>query len=127
MVVIKLLCFTGGFMAGTSNKLSSSNYHLWRKQRHRVLVRDAYTCAYCGNTEANTVDHVIARVNGGDDSLDNLVACCSRCNYAKGRRRGVFLGVAHTPPDSPSYPYTNTLTTVPAGPFEGQPKTEWTA
>lgn len=48
-----------------------------------VLARDGYCCLWCGRP-ANTVDHIIARVDGGDDSLDNLCASCGPCNYARG-------------------------------------------
>ena len=54
----------------------------WKKIRLRVLKRDAYTCAYCGDV-ANEVDHRIPKVKGGEDSLDNLVAACRRCNIQK--------------------------------------------
>ena len=62
----------------------------WKEQRLRVLKRDSYTCAYCGQ-EANQVDHIIPRVNGGTHDLDNLVACCKSCNVRKGsKNEGVF-------------------------------------
>lgn len=67
--------------------------YLWRQIRERVLTRDMHTCYYCGQ-EANTVDHVIPRRLGGDDSLDNLVAACKRCNYSKGGR---FFDSVRTP------------------------------
>ena len=58
--------------------------------RLRVLARDGYVCAYCGE-EANTVDHVIPRAKGGDVfDMDNLVAACKRCNSSK-RDKSVFL------------------------------------
>ena len=42
--------------------------------------------------EELTVDHVQARVRGGDRSGGNLVTACSACNTAKGHRRvGEFL------------------------------------
>ncbi len=53
--------------------------------RRGVLRRDAHRCAYCG-AHANTVDHVLPRSRGGQDSWDNLVACCVRCNNVKGDR-----------------------------------------
>lgn len=70
----------------------------WRRLRQEVLERDDYTCHYChrrrkdervyagpGKTRsAMTVDHVIPRAKGGDDSPENLVACCVDCNLAKG-------------------------------------------
>ena len=52
----------------------------YKKQRLVVLNRDGWTCHYCG-LDANTVDHLIAIVKGGDPlSLDNLVASCKSCN-----------------------------------------------
>jgi 5-methylcytosine-specific restriction endonuclease McrA len=57
-----------------------------------VLARDldpdlGYApCKWCG-TRATTADHwPIARVEGGPDSLDNLVAACRPCNTARGVR-----------------------------------------
>ena len=70
----------------------------WKDQRLRVLKRDGYICAYCGQ-EANQVDHVISRKDGGSHDLDNLVACCAPCNSKKGAlNEGVFLGKRSTPP-----------------------------
>jgi 5-methylcytosine-specific restriction endonuclease McrA len=68
----------------------------WSKIRERILIRDAYLCQYCGN-DATTVDHVIPISKGGTDEPDNLLAACSRCNYSKGNRSGVFFGTARTP------------------------------
>jgi len=45
---------------------------------------------YCGQqfpTEDLTVDHVEARVRGGDRSDGNLVTACRACNTLKGHRR----------------------------------------
>lgn len=53
-----------------------------------VLTRDGRRCVFCERTEADgavlTVDHVVPRVWGGSDRLDNLVCCCRRCNELKG-------------------------------------------
>ena len=70
----------------------------WKDQRLRVLKRDGYICAYCGQ-EADQVDHVIPRKAGGTHDLDNLVACCKSCNSKKGALdEGSFLGQRSTPP-----------------------------
>jgi len=53
-------------------------------------VRGRYggCCGYCGVSEEDaggefTVDHFIPISDGGDDSDDNLVYCCFRCNLYK--------------------------------------------
>ena len=60
----------------------------WRATRLAVLTRDLWTCGYCGcelHGAAATVDHVVARANGGSEyDPANLVACCRRCNSVKG-------------------------------------------
>lgn len=53
--------------------------------RRGVLRRDGQCCGYCGGS-ASTVDHVLPRSRGGEDTWENLVACCVRCNNAKGDR-----------------------------------------
>jgi 5-methylcytosine-specific restriction endonuclease McrA len=59
--------------------------------RRGVLRRDGHRCAYCRRS-ATTVDHVLPRSRGGPDSWENLVACCVRCNNAKGDRTPDELG-----------------------------------
>ena len=59
----------------------------WKKLRKAILVRDQFTCFYCGN-EATDVDHVIPVKDEPSLFFDhsNLVAACRRCNLAKGSR-----------------------------------------
>lgn len=55
--------------------------------RAGVMLRDAYTCQYCGDTpgrEELTVDHVIPRSRGGGHNWENLTTACKRCNHKKG-------------------------------------------
>ena len=47
-----------------------------------VLARDNHQCGYCGKN-ANTVDHIIPKRHGGQNSYENCVAACSRCNSKK--------------------------------------------
>ena len=59
-------------------------------KRLRIFERDAYRCVYCGQQfppEELTIDHVEARVRGGDRSDGNLVTACRGCNTLKGHRR----------------------------------------
>lgn len=70
----------------------------WKAQRKRVLARDNHQCVYCGN-DATQVDHIIPRVDGGTHDLENLVACCARCNGMKGSRsQEAFLRMLSAPP-----------------------------
>ncbi len=57
--------------------------------RHAVLVRDNFTCQYCGIApgRANlTLDHIVPRSRGGQTTWDNVVAACKPCNIRKGGR-----------------------------------------
>jgi 5-methylcytosine-specific restriction endonuclease McrA len=93
----------------------------YKAQRLVVLARDGYECVYCGQ-DATTVDHIVALKNGGDPiALENMVACCKRCNSSKGSRsQGVFLARTATPPAFPSLISPKTTSTVLAGPCTGQ-------
>ncbi|MGQ9798125.1 MAG: HNH endonuclease [Ignavibacterium sp.] len=55
--------------------------------RKNILRRDGYKCAYCGRSDIPlTVDHIIPKARGGDDSWENLICACTRCNNVKGDR-----------------------------------------
>lgn len=55
--------------------------------KKNVLVRDRYTCAYCGGRpKALTIDHIKPVSRGGKTDFDNCVACCRPCNNRKGAR-----------------------------------------
>lgn len=55
--------------------------------RRNILKRDGHKCAYCGRGDLPlTIDHVIPKSKGGDDSWENLVAACLPCNNKKGDR-----------------------------------------
>lgn len=57
--------------------------------RRNILLRDNYTCQYCGKEMSNdsaTIDHVIpkSKFNGEKyNTWKNLVACCKSCNNKK--------------------------------------------
>ncbi|KIZ17960.1 HNH endonuclease [Streptomyces natalensis] len=53
--------------------------------RRGVLVRDQHRCAYCGR-RATTVDHVVPRAQGGEDTWLNTVASCAEDNHRKADR-----------------------------------------
>jgi len=53
--------------------------------RKNILRRDGHKCQYCGATSVTlTVDHIIPKSRGGEDSWENLVSACLRCNNVKG-------------------------------------------
>jgi 5-methylcytosine-specific restriction endonuclease McrA len=55
--------------------------------RKNILRRDGHRCQYCGRGDLPlTVDHVIPKSHGGDDTWENLVCACVQCNNKKGDR-----------------------------------------
>ena len=53
--------------------------------RKNILKRDNHTCQYCGvRSVPMTIDHVISRKKGGEETWENLVAACVPCNTRKG-------------------------------------------
>lgn len=76
--------------------------------RRSILIRDDYTCQYCGYRGPGlTIDHVIPKDRGGKTDWDNLVACCTRCNSKKGNRTPEEAGMTlRKRPRKPAYlPY----------------------
>jgi len=50
-----------------------------------VYRRDDYRCRYCGRQDVPlTVDHLVLWEEGGPSIEENLVACCRKCNKARG-------------------------------------------
>jgi len=67
-----------------------------RFSRANVLLRDNYTCQYCGEVLAShelTFDHVVPRARGGRTVWENIVACCRPCNARKGNRTPEQVGM----------------------------------
>lgn len=55
--------------------------------RRNIIKRDGHRCQYCNSSRLPvTVDHIIPKVRGGQDSWENLVCACLRCNTKKGNR-----------------------------------------
>ncbi len=66
--------------------------------RKGVLVRDSYTCIYCGVRPGDvvrgsvlskmdfTVDHILPKSRGGKDNWSNTGCACYVCNHRKGNR-----------------------------------------
>jgi 5-methylcytosine-specific restriction endonuclease McrA len=66
--------------------------------RKAVLIRDLYTCIYCGGQPGTlqrdkvlskadlTIDHILPKSRGGKDTWSNTACACSTCNHRKGDR-----------------------------------------
>jgi hypothetical protein len=60
---------------------------LTKKQRFEILMRDKFTCQYCGRKPPEVtleVDHKISVYNGGTNDPSNLITSCWLCNQGKG-------------------------------------------
>jgi 5-methylcytosine-specific restriction endonuclease McrA len=52
--------------------------------RRNILRRDNNQCQYCGSKKNPlTIDHIIPKSRGGEDSWENLVAACVKCKQQK--------------------------------------------
>ncbi len=79
--------------------------HVPRRFRRQVtntflFARDAYTCQYCGRTQAElrprealTRDHLIPLSRGGSNEWTNVVTACSPCNTRKANRMPNEIGM----------------------------------
>jgi 5-methylcytosine-specific restriction endonuclease McrA len=59
------------------------------KRRTRIYLRDKFRCQYCGERKEVaqlTLDHILPRSRGGDDSPVNVVTACVACNNRKSNR-----------------------------------------
>jgi 5-methylcytosine-specific restriction endonuclease McrA len=55
-------------------------------KRLRIYMRDKYRCQYCGEKKTAgelTLDHILPRSRGGDNSPVNIVTACLQCNNRK--------------------------------------------
>ena len=58
-------------------------------KRLRIYMRDKFRCQYCGEKKAATaltLDHIMPRSRGGDNSPLNIVTACIACNNRKANR-----------------------------------------
>ena len=58
-------------------------------RRMRIYMRDKFRCQYCGEKKSAgelTLDHILPRSRGGDNSPVNIVTACVLCNGRKGSR-----------------------------------------
>jgi len=70
--------------------MSNKNGSSWIRKAKRFAIyhRDSFTCCYCGcrfdSSVGLSLDHVVARENGGDNAATNLITACISCNSRKG-------------------------------------------
>jgi 5-methylcytosine-specific restriction endonuclease McrA len=58
-------------------------------KRLRIYMRDKFRCQYCGEKKAVgdlTLDHILPRSRGGDNTPVNVVTACVPCNNRKSDR-----------------------------------------
>lgn len=62
----------------------------WDLVSKQVLDRDGHQCQYsmagCTVDQDLTVDHILAKANGGTDEEQNLITACRTCNSKKGMK-----------------------------------------
>lgn len=64
--------------------------------KSKLLRRDRFTCAYCGDCFAEQdlqCEHIVPESRGGPWSWMNLVAACAPCNLAKANRTPAEAGM----------------------------------
>lgn len=82
------------FKKGSKEEMSIElEREIERDYKKRAFLRDNGCCRYCGLDFLDslslfwtyTVDHVIAKSEGGADTEENVVTCCYSCNGALSR------------------------------------------
>ena len=66
--------------------ISSYRNRISQSVRDKVYLQDEFTCQYCNQQKIKNelvVDHFIPLKKGGDDSDENLICACTRCNGYK--------------------------------------------
>lgn len=64
-------------------KVPLSKIISYHPSRSLIYKRDGHKCQYCGATRHLTIDHVIPKSKGGEDTWENLVVACNKCNTKK--------------------------------------------
>ena len=73
--------------------------------RRNIFLRDEHRCQYCWKRfprQQLSLDHVMPRSRGGEDSWENIVCACLDCNVTKGGRTPQEAGMTlKSPPVKP--------------------------
>lgn len=82
------------FSAATCSSKCASIRSDKRSKGDQFLIfnRDGCRCQYCGRTPSEddikiVCDHIVPKIEGGEDTADNLVACCVGCNSSKSGKK----------------------------------------
>jgi 5-methylcytosine-specific restriction endonuclease McrA len=67
---------------------------IWPRTRRRIYWRDGLRCVWCKRGNAECLDHVVPRVNGGTNRPTNLVSSCLACNEDRGDRSAIAWAFA---------------------------------
>lgn len=67
-------------------KIDKSEITIKRNRKNEfkryIFDRDEQTCFFCGK-KGNTIEHLLPVSKGGENSYDNCVCACSKCNFLK--------------------------------------------
>ncbi|MDP4096244.1 HNH endonuclease [Paenibacillus sp. P96] len=72
-------------MAVVVNRSTIRRLYTNREFRRYIMMRDKYTCYFCGNY-GDTLDHLLPRAKGGHTTPVNCVCACNECNQSKADR-----------------------------------------
>ena len=111
------------FKRPTIIRLVSYIYVPYRKHmpltRQNVYRRDGGKCVYCSGTKNLTLDHVIPKSRGGQNTWTNLVTCCMKCNNKKDNKTPKEAGMhMNVKPYAPTYVHFLSITS-------GSPNDHW--
>ena len=70
--------------------------HSIRLTRKALYDRDGYRCYICGKEFSErklSIDHIIPLSRGGGNSWENMITCCTACNFKKGDKLLSELGL----------------------------------
>ena len=66
----------------------------WRVIRHELAKAQGFKCCYCKRTFGKkgrrigaTIEHLVARADGGSNRRENLAAACLHCNQHRGQQK----------------------------------------
>lgn len=91
-VVASLVSFTEGALCmkpRRPNRMAQISQRQERREIRRKKLQENPRCVYCSKRlmeRTATLDHIVARSNGGTDDEANLVLACTACNLCKSNR-----------------------------------------